>query len=194
MQPDAAERSEVAEVLSVQVLKTTRYARAMARTTTWRRHMGSLVDDGSHGPRHEVTTVPIHPGETLTRVRFHFWISTDDEDLPFYGVGTEIAVALQVYAPADIPVVRFPFTHLDDSWLWWEGATMDARVVTVADGHTFSVASGPAYGGERDVRAQRGPIEGEDAYFLVIQSQASVTATGGHQLSYALSALVLDPA
>lgn len=71
---------------------------------------------------------------------------------------------------------------------------MDPRIVTVADGHTFSQASGPAYGGERDVRAQRGPIEGGDAWFLVLQTQASVTASGGHQLSYALSALVLDPA
>jgi hypothetical protein len=194
MQPEAVERSEAAEVLSVWVLRSTRYARAMARTTTWRRHVGSLVDDGSYGPRHEVTTVPIFPGETLTRVRFHYWISTDDEDLPFYGVGTEIVMALQVYAPGDIPVVRFPVTHLDDDWLWWEAATMDPRIVTVADGHTFSRATGPAYGGERDVKSQRGPIEGADAWFLVLQTQASVTASGGHQLSYGLSALVLDPA
>lgn len=166
----------------------------MARTTTWRRHVGSLVDDGSYGVRHEITTVPIHPGETLTRVRFQYYIDSQDEDLPFFASGSEVVFALQVYAPADIPVLRFPVTHLDDDWLWWETATFRTDVLTIVDGHTFTNQSGPYDGGYRDSKAQRGPIEGVDAHFLVVQTQASVTATGGHRLSYGLSALVLDPA
>jgi hypothetical protein len=154
----------------------------------------TYVNDSSSSVRHQVTTIPVFPGETLTRVRFQYWAGVYAGDFPFIADGVEIALGLRLYPPGEIPVTRFPFTHADDDWLWWETFTFKTDVFWIEEGgNEVSEARGPIDGGYRDAKSQRGPVPGEDAWFLVLQTQASLTTQGAHYLSYGLSALVLDP-
>lgn len=166
----------------------------MARTVRIERRIASF-DTGGTPVRHEVNLLPIFPGETLTRVRWQFWIGQFQGAIPFAADGVQFGVALQVYAPAEIPVQRFPVTDPNDDWLWWEGVTMRSDVFALrSDGSEINEMRGPIGDGIRDSKAQRGPITGVDAHFLFLQTQASVTAQGGHFLSYAVSAIILEAA
>nr|CRY97163.1 hypothetical protein [uncultured prokaryote] len=166
----------------------------MARTTTWRRAAETYVNDAGNLVSHTTNICPLFPGETLTRVRFQYWAGSYQGDFPFLNDGITCAMSLQVYPTEAFPINRFPVTHPDDDWLWWETFTFKTDVFWIEAGDEISEARGPLDGGYRDCKAQRGPIPPGEAHFLVIQTQSTLSTQGAHYLSYGASALVLDPA
>lgn len=163
----------------------------MARQTQWRRTLvANLAGDGITDI-HNVKLCDLAPGETVTRIRFDYWIGRATLNLANEEFGAPVALGIQLYHGSD--PTAFPALGVNSDWMWWEMAYMTTTVLDRSSETSFMyAAAGPANKAERDVRAQR--EAGTAPATLWLQTQTPVL--GGqatHNLTVGASTLVLLP-
>ena len=122
----------------------------MARPTEWRR--AQAPGTAAHNDQ-QTTLCTLAAGETLTRVRLHFEVSSlNANEYVFAGVPIIWGVFLQTQ-PAG-PSLN-PFTNMDDpGWMWWEGTALRNQPAQGTSGAKY-VDQGPNDSGQRDIKAMR---------------------------------------
>ena len=127
----------------------------MARPTYWLRSGGSFIDPGE-ADTHSVRLGIFAPGETITRIRFKYFVSSYSATNPTLDSDIVIAAAIDVSENADVPRNFFPATSPAEDWMWWEGDTqhVDFFYQPLSGAYIINV-SGPLDRSERDVKAQR---------------------------------------
>lgn len=163
----------------------------MARPTYWLRSAASF-EGNTVSDTHAVRLGIFAPGETITRIRFKYFISSYAEGNPTFDTDVVICTAIDVSEDADLPRNFFPFTSPAEDWMWWEGETqhIDFFYQPLSDPYLISVG-GPLDRSERDVKAQRRNSSTTDYWSVWLKTQSSAELQGRHYLGYAASVLVL---
>lgn len=153
--PGGAKRNRVSFALLA--LNHEVYSRVMARVTDWRRANApgaSALHDQS------TTLCTLDPGETITRIRLFFELTSLNANLyAFSGIPIIWGIYLQT-RPAG-PTLN-PFTdESDEGWLWWEGVGLRNQPAQGAGASKY-VDQGPNDSGQRDIKAMRkaDPVHG----------------------------------
>lgn len=163
----------------------------MARPTYWLRSAGSFVDPGE-ADTHAVRLGIFAPGETITRIRFKYFLSSYAASNPTFDTDVVICTAIDVSESADTPRNFFPFSSPAEDWMWWEGETqlINFFYQPLSDPYLISVG-GPLDRTERDVKAQRKNTSDTEYWSVWLKTQSSAALQGRHYLGYAASVLVL---
>jgi hypothetical protein len=129
----------------------------MARVTDWRRAQAP----GASALHDQSTTLAVlDPGETITRIRLFFELtSLNANEYVFSGIPIIWGIYLQT-RPAG-PTLD-PFTDAsDEGWLWWEGVGLRNQPAQ-GTGSAKYIDQGPNDSGQRDIKAMRkaDPVHG----------------------------------
>lgn len=162
----------------------------MARATEWRRTLVTYADGATSAPTHQVKLCDVAPGETVTRVRFSYWMGQYNSEVAFLGTGIGFALGIQLYA-GSLPTDN-PATVPNADWMWWEMETLQTDVFDRIDPNRIvNTLTGPLDPAPRDVKAQR---EARDTpHTLWLQTAAQDTNQGSHYLTVGASVLVILP-
>lgn len=163
----------------------------MARPTYWLRSAASFVD-GTEATAHSVRLGIFAPGETVTRIRFSYFLSSYEADNPILNDDAIICLGIDVSPFPETPSGFLPFTSPSHDWMWWEGDTQGLQVYFKAGtAAPVTESRGPEDRSHRDVKSQR-RNDGEDYWSIWLHTQSSLEpGQGRHYLGYAASVLVL---
>lgn len=163
----------------------------MARPTYWLRSAGSFVD-GGEATVHAVRLGIFAPGETVTRVRFSYFLSSYDNANPILNDDAVVCLGIDVSEDADVANGFFPYTDPAEDWMWWEGDTQGIQTYAIApDNSIVTEMRGPQDRSHRDVKSQR-RNSGVDYWSVWLKTESTLApGQGKHYLGYAASVLVL---
>ncbi len=139
----------------------------MARVTQWRRAQAPGVS-ALHDA--QTTLCTLDPGETISRVRLHFEVSSlNANEYVWAGVPVLWGVFL-ITRPAG-PALDLFTDATNEGWMWWEGISFRTQPAQGLAGAKY-VDQGPDGGGYRDIRAQRkaDPTHGSFVVFRITGS------------------------
>lgn len=160
----------------------------MARQSEWRRTLVTYADGATSAPTHQVKLCDVAPGETVTRIRFSYWMGQYNSTAAFLGTGIGVALGIQMYE-GSLPTDN-PATVPNADWMWWEMETFSTDVFDRTPSTTLvNTLTGPLDPSPRDVKAQR--LAGESPATLWLQTAAQDTNQGSHYLTVGASTLVL---
>lgn len=163
----------------------------MARETYWLRSAASFAGE-LEAQRHAVRLGIFLPGETVTRIRFTYFLSSYNAANPLFADDVVICTGIETSEDPDLPTTNYPYTNAAEDWMWWEGETQGIQVFAFGEeARIVTEARGPQWREPRDVKAQR-LNTGTDYWSLWLKTESTIaTAQGNHYLGYAASVLVL---
>lgn len=163
----------------------------MARPTYWLRSAASFVG-GSTATSHSVRLGIFAPGETITRIRFSYFLSVYETANPILHDDVVICLGIDVSPFADAPSGFLPFTSPSHDWMWWEGETQGIQLYEpTGEAKYITEERGPMDRSHRDVKSQR-RNDTTDYQSVWMHTQSTVEPLQGlHYLGYAASVLVL---
>lgn len=166
----------------------------MARESYWLRSAASY-EGGTAADTHAVRLGIFAPGETITRIRLTYFMSSYNDTNPILEDDVVICMGIDVSEDADIPRNFFPATSPAEPWMWWEGETQGIQVFAEPTaGGILTEARGPMDRSPRDIKAQR-LNTGTDYWSVWLKTQSTILGPQGqHYLGYAASVLVLQAA
>lgn len=165
----------------------------MARGTKWDRSLKSYDVGTNNQTEHVVQLGTFDPGETITRIRFSYFLSSYNAANPILEDDVVIALGIEVSELPSAPTTNMPAFQEDADWMWWEGETQGVQFYAISpDNNIVTEARGPMWREPRDVKAQR-TNTGTGPWSLWLKTQSSLAPTqGGHYLGYAASVLILE--
>lgn len=164
----------------------------MARQTRWDRFALSFVG-GEARTSHVVQLGTFAPGETITRIRFNYFLSSYNAANPLLHDDVVIAVGIDVSESPSAPTPFLPATAPNHDWMWWEGDTQGLQWYGFGEeAKIVQEARGPMNRQPRDVQAQRRNT-GTTDWSLWLKTQSTVEPLQGlHYLGYGVSVLILE--
>lgn len=166
----------------------------MARPTEWRRTWTSFADNQQQ-TFHDVRTVAIFAGETVSRVHVQYQCSAFPEvplapwaNVLLFGVWLQNDLT-------DVPALDLTQDAGSEEWMWWEGAgwRQEAFGFRTNEQDPVEVISAPRDGGYRDIKAQR-ICTADGALWVATKGEPAGGNQTNHWLSVAVSVLVTLPA
>ena len=158
----------------------------------WLRTVKSFQND-VEADTHDVLIGRMSPGETLTRIRFKYFLSSYNADNPLLTDDVVIAAGIITGGPIPTPPNFYPATSPSQEWIWWEGETQGIQVYYKAGTEApVTESRGPQDRSERDVKAQRrnNTNEGQNIWF---KTQSTIPGVQGqHFLGYSFSVGILQ--
>lgn len=166
----------------------------MARQTRWDRFALSFVGNEAR-TQHTVQLGTFSPGETITRIRFTYFMSSYNAANPLLNDDVVIALGIDVSESAQAPTPFMPATAPNHDWMWWEGDTQGLQWYGFGEeAKIVQEARGPMYREPRDVKAQR-LNDGTNDWSLWLKTQSTIEPGQGlHYLGVAASVLILEAA